>query len=256
MKRITSFGLTAIAATTATTALWLAAPTAAHAGEQQGVQCPSGSTPAITNGNKTLKCTKVERIDRDALCVGVVVSKAGDVSQNVRFVHVTEGRDVCRLPGGTSTSAVTFLPLPGDPPASAFVQVELPGKDVFRATRTVFVFPEKGPIYNPLHSASNGVTCPTGYDGDAVFSGKGIRCDKLDGSPRNGDCDIGFTRAPDHRGNEDRCLGFNEGPTKPRGMTFVQHQLERDSNQIGWVLSAPAGQDTWQRKVYAFPNSR
>jgi hypothetical protein len=253
MKRITSLGLTAMAATTA---LWLVAPTAAHAGEQQGVQCPSGSTADIFNGDKTLKCAKVERIDRDALCVGVAVSKQGDVSQNLRFDHVTAGRDICRLPGGTATSEVTFLPLPGDPPASAFERVVLSGKDVFRATRTVFVFPEKGPLYNPLHKASNGVTCPTGYDGDKVFDGKGIRCDKFDGDPKNGDCDIGFTRVADHVGNEDRCLGLNNGPTKPRGMTFVQHTLERESDRIGWVLTKVAGQDTWQRKVYAFPNSR
>lgn len=253
MKRITSLGLTAIAATTA---LWLAAPTAAHAGEQQGVQCPSGSTAAIGTGNKSLKCSKVEVIEREAKCLAVNVNKQGSVDANLRIQHITEGFDVCKIPGGTASSAVQFVPLPGDPPFSSFTQTERAGKDVFRATRTVFVFPEKGPIYNPLHQASNGVTCPAGYDGDQVFDGKGIRCDKFDGDQKNGDCDIGFTRAADQKGNEDRCLGLNNGPTKPKGMTFVQHQLERNSDRIGWVLSAPAGQDTWQRKVYAFPNSR
>ncbi len=253
MKRNTSLGLTAIAATTA---LWLAAPTAAHAGEQQGVQCPSGSTAEISSGNKVLKCAKVERIDRDALCVGVAVNGRGDVNANLRVEHVTAGRDVCKLPGGTATSEVTFLPLPGDPPASAFERVVLPGKDVFRATRTVFVFPDKGPLYNPLHNPALGVACPAGYDGDAVFSGKGIRCDKLDGNPKTADCDFGFTRDPDNQGSEDRCLGINNGPTKPKGMSFVQHRLERESNQVGWILNAAVGQDTWQRKVYTFPNSR
>lgn len=253
MKRITSLGLTAI---TAATALWLAVPGSAHAGQQQGVQCPSGSTAIIGTDNKSLKCSKVETIERDAQCLALNVNKQGSLDPNVRIEHVTAGKDVCKVPGGTATSPAQFIPLPGDPPVASFRQIEQPGKDVFRATRTVFVFPEKGPIYNPLHNAANGVTCPAGYDGDRVFDGKGIRCDKLDGSPRNGDCDIGFTRVADRKGNEDRCLGLNEGPTKPRGMTFVQHQLERESDQIGWVLNAPAGQDTWQRKVYAFPNSR
>ncbi|KNZ32596.1 MAG: hypothetical protein AD742_10955 [Methylibium sp. NZG] len=253
MKRNTSFGLTAIAATTV---LWLAAPTAAQAGEQQGVRCPSGSTADIGSNNRTLKCAKVETINRDAMCVGITVSNQGDVKQNLRLEHVTAGRDVCKVPGGTATSPVTFLPLPGDPPASSFTQVEQAGKDVFRATKNVYVFPERGPIYNPLHNASLGVACPAGYDGDPVFDGKGIRCDKRDGSPKTADCDFGFTREPDQRGNEDRCLGLHNGPTKPRGMTKIQHDLERDSDRISWYLNENVGQDTWQRKVYAFPNSR
>ena len=37
-------------------------------------------------------------------------------------------------------------------------------------------------------------------------------------------------------------------------MTKVQRNLERQSDDIGWVLNKKSGaRDTWQRKTYAFP---
>jgi hypothetical protein len=103
------------------------------------------------------------------------------------------------------------------------------------------------------------VVCPAGFDGDKVFGGRGIRCDKLDGSPRSADCDgiVGWEWKRDLAGAEARCRNIvtgATGPTKPDGMTKIQHDLVRESDEIGWVLNKISGaRDTWQRKVYRFP---
>lgn len=238
--------------------LWLAAPTAAMAGEQEGVHCPAGATAQISNGNKTLRCTKVETIERPAVCSPVVFKGNGDVLLNTRIAHDTIGRDFCRVVGKNGaavTASPQFVPLPGDPAASAFQQVALPGADVFRATRTVFVYPAGGPLYNPLDDESKGVTCPSGYDGDARFGGAGIRCDKQV-TTKAADCDFPYSLDEDRRGNEDRCLLANsEGGTKPAGITFAQMQVEKALPTISWTLDTNAGGDRWIKKEYAFPRS-
>ena len=71
--------------------VWLAAPTAAMAGEQEGVHCPAGATAQISNGNKTLRCTKVENVDRPAVCSPVVFQGNGDVLLNTRIGRITSG---------------------------------------------------------------------------------------------------------------------------------------------------------------------
>jgi hypothetical protein len=132
------------------------------------------------------------------------------------------------------------------------------GLDKFVATVHEFSFPLDRPLPF-VGDASNGVVCPSGFDGDKVHSDRGIRCDKHDGSPRSADCDgiVGWEWKRDFDGAEDRCRNFvtgATGPTKPEGMTKVQHDLERASDEIGWLLSRKAGaRDTWQRKVYKFP---
>lgn len=238
--------------------LWLAAPTAALAGEQEGVRCPSGATALISNGNKTLRCTKVETIDRPAVCSPVVFQGNGDVLLNTRIDQVTAGRDVCRVigkGGAAVTAPPQFVPLPGDPAASAFQQVALPGADVFRATRTVYVYPVGGPVYNPLDDESKGVSCPSGYDGDARFGGTGIRCDKQVAT-KAADCDFPYSLVPDHRGSEDRCLLANtNGGTKPVGITFAQMQVEKALPTISWSLDVNGGGDRWIKKEYTFPRS-
>jgi hypothetical protein len=238
--------------------LWLAAPTAALAGEQDGVRCPSGATALISNGNKTLRCTKVETIDRPAVCSPVVFKGNGDVLLNTRIDQVTAGRDVCRVVGkggAAVTAPPQFVPLPGDPAASAFQQITLPGADVFRATRTVYVYPVGGPIYNPLDDESKGVSCPSGFDGDARFGGTGIRCDKQV-TTKAADCDFPYSLDEDRRGNEDRCLLANsEGGTKPVGITFVQMQAEKALPTISWTLDINDGGDRWIKKEYTFPRS-
>ena len=145
--------------------------------------------------------------------------------------------------------------LPGDPAASAFQQVSLAGADVFRATRTVFVYPVGGPVYNPLDNESKGVSCPSGFDGDARFGGNGIRCDKV-AATKGADCDFPYSLDRDRRGQEDRCLLANtEGGTKPVGITFAQMQVEKALPKISWTLDTNAGGDQWIKKEYAFPRS-
>ncbi|MFG5408755.1 hypothetical protein ABXN37_12500 [Piscinibacter sakaiensis] len=225
--------------------------------------CPAGSTPEFGPGDRTLRCAKPLVVEREAVCYAVNLPANGDIRLNTRIEHVTAGRDVCRTPGSSgnvATSAPQFVPLPGDPPASAFVQVPLPGKDVFRATVPGYVFPLNGslPLYlNPMHQAANGVACPAGYDGDKVGNDRGIRCDRNDGAPKRADCDFPWSLLPDEAGREDRCVLANQrGQTKPVGMTFAQLQIEKALPTVGWVLNRNAGADTWQRRVYVFPNSR
>lgn len=250
--------ISTLAAAAATATLWLAAPTAAMAGEQDGVRCPAGATAQISNGNKTLRCTKVENIDRPAVCSPVVFQGNGDILLNTRIEHVTAGRDVCRVVGKTGAAVSAppqFVPLPGDPAASAFQQVTLAGVDVFRATRSIFVYPVGGPVYNPLDDESKGVTCPSGYDGDARFGGNGIRCDK-NVTTKGADCDFPYSLVRDHRGAEDRCLLANtNGGTKPVGITFVQMQAEKALPTISWTLDTNSGGDQWKKKEYTFPRS-
>lgn len=238
--------------------LWLSAPAIALAGEQEGVQCPAGAAAQISNANKTLRCTKVENIDRPAVCSPVVFSGNGDIVLNTRIEHVTAGRDVCRVAGKTGTAVTAppqFVPLPGDPAASAFQQVTLAGVDVFRATRTVFVYPVGGPVYNPLDDESKGVTCPSGFDGDPRFGGNGIRCDKHVAT-KAADCDFPYSLVRDNRGSEDRCLLANtNGGTKPVGITFAQMQLEKALPTISWALDVNASGDSWKKKEYTFPRS-
>jgi|GEM_PF-3657393 len=233
----------------------LGGTTAAQAGPQQGVRCPDGTTATISDGNKLLKCSTTEPVEREAFCSPVALGNQANLDVNARIVHHTNGKDFCSDPTGKVRGNVQFLPLPGDPPASQFQHVTQPGKDVFRATKTHYRFPSGGPIYNPLHKAELGVRCQSGWDGDAVFGGNGIRCDRNDGAPREADCDTLWTRDNDRRGEEDRCMGPNEGPTKPRGMTKVQFDAERALDTVGWVLDKRPGVDRWQRRVYAYPVS-
>lgn len=256
LTTIASAAASAAVSAAATATLWLAAPTLALAGEQQGVQCPAGATPHISNGNKKLQCTTLQVVERAAFCSPVVFHGNGDVTANTRIEQVTAGRDVCKVVGGTATAAPQFLPLPGDPPASEFTQITQSGADVFRATRTVFVYPVGGPIYNPLDDAAKGVSCPNGFDGDSRFDGRGIRCDK-EVARKSADCDFPWSLLQDRSGNEDRCILANQtGGTKPPGITFIQMQVENALPQIGWFLIKETGADKWQKKEFAFPNSR
>jgi len=249
-----NFTLTTLAVA-ATATLWLAAPTAALAGEKQGVQCPAGATPQITNNSKTLKCLAVQRFDRVAVCSPVVFRSNGDVNLNVRVEHLTAGRDICRIVGGSATAAPQFVPLPGDPPAASFTQVTQAGVDVFRATRTVHVYPVGGPIYNPLDDESKGVSCPTGFDGDTRFNGRGIRCDKPI-ARKAADCDVPWSLLRDRSGTEDRRILANQtGQTKPQGITFVQLRAENVLPTVGWSLDKNTGADAWLKTEFAYPRS-
>ena len=241
----------------------VAAVPPAHAGAQQGVRCPSGFDALISEGDRRLVCRKVISFQRDAICpptqvVGLppyqLVNRGTALDMCVATVPNTN-------PPITHSVAPTALPIattPWQKVASELKQVANPnGLDKFVATVHEFAFPELGSVY--VGDASKGVVCPAGFDGDKVYSGRGIRCDKLDGSPRSADCDgiVGWEWKRDLAGAEDRCRNIvtgATGPTKPDGMTKVQHDLERQSDGIGWVLNKISGaRDTWQRKVYRFP---
>lgn len=257
MKRFSA--LVAAAAVTV-----LASP-AAHAGKQQGVKCPSGYDAVISDGNKKLVCRTTRRYEKGSICYPVQVSPQVSIKP-LSIVMETTGSDQClNVLTGSKTPSLMLPPAPGLPAASEFArEVSAAGPDRFVATRTEYAFPT-GTTY-PVGNPANGVSCPAGYDGDQVSGGSGIRCDKLDGSPKPADCDgvgagpvvIGWKWTQDHVGSEDRCLPMStgpHGPTKPQGMTKVQHDLERASDSIGWILDKKSGaRDTWRRKVYEWPN--
>ena len=250
----------------ATIAVMFSLPAApAHAGAQQGVRCPSGYAAEIGDANRKLVCSKTVTYQLDSICSPVAFGPTGTkVSGNV--VMEPTGSDMClAVVTGQKVASVMSPPQPGYPPTSSFTrQVSPNGPDKFVSSRKEYKYPELGPVY--VGDASHGVKCPSGYDGDKVFDGKGIRCDKLDGSPKPADCDgigagpvaVGWQWKQDHAaGGEDRCVPVgsgSHGPTKPQGMTKVQHDLERQSDDIGWILDKNSGaRDTWQRKVYKFP---
>lgn len=245
---------------------WFAAAPA-QAGPQQGVKCPSGYDARISEGNRKLVCSRQKTYELASICSPAAFSSKG-VKIGTNIVMDPAGIDQCLAVGtGAKTASVMAPPQPGYPAASAFRRdPSAGGPDRFVATVTEYAFPSGGPLY--IGTASAGVRCPSGYDGDKEYDGRGIRCDKRDGPPRPADCDgiaagpvaLGWRWERDHRGAEDRCLPMGtgeDGPTKPEGMTKAQHDLERASDSIGWVLDKNSGaRDRWQRKVYAFPASQ
>ena len=256
--------LAAIATAVAATFL---APAPAHAGEQQGVKCPDGFEAHISDCNRKLVCSR--RYTLQSICSPAVFASSG-LKFNGNIVMDPVGRDggidQCLAVGtGRKVDSVMSPPLPGYPALATFERKKHPtGPDKFESSKIEYAFPVGGPDF--FGDASKGVHCPGGYDGDARFNGRGIRCDKNDGAPRQADCDglhagivsVGWELKVDKRGNEDRCVptaSGSDGPTKPAGMTKVQHDAERASDRIGWVLNDRDGRDRWQRKVYAWPKS-
>ena len=234
-------------------AIALAAP-AVHAGPQQGVRCPSGFDALISDGNKKLVCRKVIRYERDAVCLPAYNLVNNGAALDTCVVKVPNTGIAHRLP----PTAPPIVTTPWQKVVSELAQSVNPnGNDKFVATVHEFAFPESGSVY--VGDASKGVGCPEGFDGDKVHNGRGIRCDKHEGSPRSADCDgiVGWEWKRDLIGNEDRCRNIvtgETGPTKPEGMTKVQHDLDRKSDDYGWLLNKRANaRDTWQRKVYKFP---
>ena len=234
--------------------MMLGTGTTAHANEQEGVKCRAGYEATITDGNRHLTCSSPRTFTLGSVCSPLTFSQAGiPLPPNTNIIMQPSGQDTCLAVGvGKSTPSQMTPPLPGYPAASAFQRVVVAnGPDRFEAKVIEYAFPERGPVY--LGNPSKGVRCASGYDGDVKFDGKGIRCDKNDGPPKTADCDIGWTVDRDRNGKEDRCLGLNEGPTKPQGMTKIQHDFDRALGNVGWLLDKNPGSDRWQRKVYVFP---
>lgn len=251
-----------------TTAACFASP-AAFAGPQQGVKCPSGYSATITDSNKKLVCSRNKTYELASICSPLAFSNQGiTVSGNIVMEPNDPTGDKClAVVTGQKVASVMAPPLPGYPAPSAFKRVNnASGPDKFVAAVTEYAFPE-GRLTPYVGNAGSGVRCASGWDGDKVYDGKGIRCDKLDGAPKLADCDgiaagpvaLGWKWQQDHVGAEDRCLPMgtgDHGPTKPQGMTKVQFDADRARDDAGWVLNKKSGaRDTWQRKVYAFPTN-
>ncbi|MBL8340773.1 MAG: hypothetical protein JNL30_04825 [Rubrivivax sp.] len=257
------FNTLAALAALATATFLPAAP--AHAGEQQGVKCPAGYDARISQDHRKLVCSKTTEYAVKPLCSPLVFSARGiTVSGNV--VMDTRGADKCLAvaSGQTIEPQFTGLPVGVTDYQVKRTRTDADGPDSYTADVTRHAFPEGGPVF--IGDAGKGVQCPAGFDGDRRFNGRGIRCDKNDGAPKRADCDgvhagivsIGWKLDIDKRGHEDRCVptaGGESGPTKPEGMTKVQHDAERASDRIGWVLKDRDGRDSWQRKVYEYPKS-
>lgn len=245
------------------TACYAALP--AHAGPQQGVKCPDGYDPQITSDNRRLVCKKTSQVPVQPICSPVAFSAKGiTVSGNVTLD--TRGEDKClaTVTGQTADPVFTGLPVGATDYTVTRTRLDPTGPDSYMATVTSFAFPQGGPVY--VGNPKNGVACPTGFDGDRKFEGRGIRCDKLDGAPKLADCDglhagpvsLGWRLVVDQRGDEDRCVqtGSNQSdPTKPEGMPGAVFQADRARDDVGWILDKRDGRDRWQRKVYAYPNA-
>lgn len=252
-----------IAGFVTTTTLIAAAP--AHAGAQQGVICPSGFDAQISNDHRQLVCRKTSRYAVQPVCSPLTFSAKGvKASGNVVLDTRDEDRCLATVSGQTIEPQFTGMPVGATNYIVRRTRTDSKGPDTYQAEVTEHAFPQGGPIY--VGDASKGVQCPAGYDGDQRFSGRGIRCDKHDGAPRRADCDglhagivsVGWKLEVDRRGHEDRCVptaGGADGPTKPEGMTKVQHDAERALDTVGWLLQDRDGRDQWQRKVYAFPKN-
>lgn len=222
----------------------LGAASSAHANEVTGVTCPAGYNVVISNGEKTLVCEKTEVITLGSHCgIGSMDSA---------------GSDTCLPVGaGNRRPSGIFGWIPGvHPPIEKFQRVVIAnGPDKFTANKKVYAYPE-GAVYVGV-DASKGVTCPSGFDGDKRDDLRGIRCDKVLANNVAADCDLGWTLREDDQGrDQDKCIGANGvGPTKPRGITKVQFDIEDDLSHIKWHLSKNNGPDKWKKKEYAFPKT-
>lgn len=217
------------------------------ASEQEGVKCPNGYSADISNGNKSLKCSKDKTYTLTAICP----------PQSAPMDPKGEDRCLPLLSGTTRPSIMPPLPtLPGFPSASCFRRIVVANAaDNFVCQGKEYVFPQ-GTIYNPLHKPTNGVQCPSGYDGDVQFGGKGIRCRKNDGGAKPADCDFPWSWEKDRDGNKDQCVLANQaGPTVPHGITKIQLDIEKARGDISWHLDVRSGRDSWQKRIYKYPSS-
>ena len=235
-----------------------AAPSAQANTAAEGVKCPVNTTARLSNDDRKLVCEFQERIERQSVCSPVVFKNNGDINLNTRITHLTSGSDTCRTVTGATAPSQALL-LPGDV-ASQFVrEVRANGADVFVRTKTRYAFPEGGPVY--VGDASKGVTCAAGFDGDARFNGRGLRCDRRE--LRRASCDIGWTI--DRNTGTDKCfmeqivfgnkVRVDGQYTVPQGLTGLLGNPETH----GWDLRRDhqGSVDFWAKeaKDYRFPQS-
>lgn len=237
---------------------FLATPAAQANTTAQGVKCPANTTAKLSNDDRKLVCEFQERIERASVCSPVVFKNNGDINLNQRIEHIEAGSDTCRAVTTGAVQPSQALLLPGDD-ASKFQREVRPGKDVFVQIKTSYKFPEGGPIY--LGDASRGVVCPSGFDGDAVFGGKGLRCDRRE--LKVATCDIGWT--VDRNNGTDKCfmekvvfgnrIRVDGQYTIPQGTTGLTGNPETH----GWNLKRDhsGNTDYWAKEAmdYRFPQS-
>ena len=225
----------------------LVAASSAQANEVTGVTCPASYNVLISNGDKKLICEKIEEVKLPSDCGNGAMDAAGS--------------DTCFPQGSgnkTPSKVGGWNPLVHPPKEQFRRVVNVTGPDSFVADKKVYAFPQ-GATYVGL-DASKGVSCPAGFDGDKRTDNRGIRCDKVVRNNVEADCDnfggLGWTYRPDDRGTLDRCVGGGgSGPTKPRGMTKAQFDIEDGLSHIKWHLMQQAGADKWKKKEYAFPRA-
>ena len=252
-----------IALTTAAV-FWLAAP--AHANGTPGVVCPAGSVAQRSNANATLHCVKDERTVRESVCSALTVSgRTGTIGANVNVVQqVRRGaQDGCTDPTGQTRGLAQALLVPGERASDFSREEKSDGRDIWVKTARTHVHPtlavaanasmlvgNSGIPINPTHNPANGVSCPSGFTGEARANG--ISCVKQ--TRHAASCDLGWTLRVDDLGRrEDKCIGINgAGHTVPQGVTNVQLQLQKPQ----WDLLAQNGRDQWVFSRYAYAVSR
>lgn len=224
---------------------------AAHATKEGGVSCPAGYTAERSNENKSLKCHKQKTYTLRSVCPALP-NFPDYVTMN------PTGSDTCLNREGESTPSGMESPGSNYPPISSFTRVRSAGGvDTFTSTRPEYIFPE-GANFNTKHDPSKGVNCPSKYDGESRFSGKGIRCLSRDYG-RERDCEFGLDIRQDAAaGYKDQCRDIfgNLTSTKPKGMTRSEFQNDDASNSVDWYLHKEPGVDTWSRRIFKYPESK
>jgi hypothetical protein len=230
----------------------------ASANEQTGVQCPANFDAEINLTSKTLKCksTTVKEYRLASICSPVAFSNAG-IQLRAGVVMQSQGSDTCLAVGtGRTLPSLMQPPFPGNPAASQFTRVVSPGDvDVFTASVHEYVFPE-GASYG-VGNPAKGVTCEGSFTAIAKSDNNGIVCKKYT-QERSADCDFGWRHLPDTNGNRDLCgatlPGTSDGPTKPRGMTKAQLDVDNLFGNVEWKLFARSGADLWKKGEFQFPH--
>jgi hypothetical protein len=179
----------------ATAALLCAAT--AHAGERDGVSCPTGADASVQQG--VLKCAVTLEHIRLSMCPradypnytqieirGVdqckpqVVPLQGKASVDSAMTPLPVETRVARLNRPVSDPAVisalgVFAAVP--PADSAYQRrIDQVSQDRFIAIQVVYVWPKGMPLPSTVgHDPKNGVACPSGFDA-TVLDGRGLRC--------------------------------------------------------------------------------
>jgi hypothetical protein len=234
----------------------LSAPVVAHASEQDGVVCPTGTDASLSNG--VLKCSKPRTLN--SICSPLVFSRVG-LKLVSQVVMQPTGSDTCLAVGsGQAVPSEMSPPLPGDPPLSAFQRVvNQTGPDTFVATQ--FVFPDN--TQNTLgHNPANGVACPSGFTSVSTNNGRGLRCQAS--VVKTAGCDAPY--AIERHTGRDLCVIIQDlGITTARLVGDYTIPLNANYSGIlgnpaehGWTLSQDRNGniDAWTQTQFKYADAR